>query len=418
MKIVLSSLPTEGQFINWAGQKYFLPKEVVYMPLGILSLASNIPPKYDVKILDPASEGWTVEETINNIEKEKPDILGLSALTRRVWALEEILKKTSAPYKVVGGPHATYYAEEILRKKADAVFVGQLADREFAEAIETKPRGIIECTTGINDIHFPKRDFLKIENYFPENAPLFEANKRLPMFSSVGCPRRCTYCNVQSKKGQYKNPATILDEMEYLYSVGARSIHVLDDNFNFNQPHLRGILEEMDKRDFYIEWSGRGQIKMDFSLVPRMVERGFKRIHAGVEALDNKLLKNWNKGQTVKDIEVFCNEMNKNNVDIIGFFILGDPLDTEEYVKNLPRRIKEFGIKYPFFSVLFPEPDTEYYRSLVRDGHYKKDYWAEFMKHPTPYFEIPYPYGEKRKEEVLSYTKEIINEFKHKEDKL
>ena len=36
------------------------------------------------------------EETIQKIEAEKPDILGLSALTRRVYALNEILKKTSA----------------------------------------------------------------------------------------------------------------------------------------------------------------------------------------------------------------------------------------------------------------------------------------------------------------------------------
>lgn len=43
MKIVLSTLPAEGEFVNWTTPKYFAPKTLKYMPLGILSLASNLP---------------------------------------------------------------------------------------------------------------------------------------------------------------------------------------------------------------------------------------------------------------------------------------------------------------------------------------------------------------------------------------
>lgn len=416
-KIVLSNLPTEGQFVNWTTQKHFTPKAVKYMPLGILSLASNLPEGHEVVVLDPASEGWGIEETIQRIEKEKPDILGLSALTRRVYALNEILKKTSAPYKVVGGPHATYYAEHILERGADAVFIGQLADKEFAEAIEKKPRGIIDCETDINEINFPRRHFLNIESYFVkgEDATVFESNKRVPMFSSVGCPRKCNYCNVQLReKTRYKNPKTILDEMEYLYSIGAKSIHIFDDNFNMNSKNLKETLDEMEKRNFYVEWSGRGQVIMDFSLVERMVKNGFRRIHSGIEALDNKLLRFWEKGQTVKQIEKFCGVMNKNNVEILGFFILGSPYpyETEEYRKKLPQRIRDLGINYPYFSILFPEPDTGYYRNLLRERHYKKDYWAEFMKNPTRDFEIPYPYSKEMRKEVIDYVNWIIEDFK------
>lgn len=66
-----------------------------------------------------------------------------------------------------------------------------------------------------------------------------------------------------------KLPEIVIDEMQYLYSVGCRSVHILDDNFNVNRNHIRGILDEMDKRDFVIKWSGRGQTKMDLSLTKR-----------------------------------------------------------------------------------------------------------------------------------------------------
>lgn len=408
-KIVLTTLPAEGEFINWTTPKFFDPTRTnKYMPLGILSLASNISEKHEVVILDPPSEGWTIDETIKKIEQEKPDVLGLSVVTRRVYSMNKILGNTSAPYKAVGGPHATHYADQILKSGADAVFVGPLADLEFNLAIDTFPKGIIKCKTDINSINFPKRDLLDVNNYFPKASTLFKAENRLPMFSSIGCPNNCTFCNVQFKKIQLKNPKIIVDEMEHLYSLGSRSIHILDDNFNIRTKHVRGILDEMGKRKFKVEWSGRGQVKMDLSLAEDLAKSGFKRIHVGFEALDDNILKYFNKNLKLKDIKKFCDEMNKNGIDILGYFIIGSPLDTKKYRNELLKKIEDLKIKHPFFNMLFPEPNTKYYSELLEEGLYKKDYWLEYMKNPSPYFEIPYPYGKKKEKELIKYIEELV----------
>jgi len=412
-KILLTTMPTEGEFVNWTTPKFFTPNTVKYMPLGILSLATNLLEKHEIIILDPPSRGYNIEETIEEIEKENPDVLGLSVPTRRVYAMNEILKKTSSIYKVVGGPHATYYADQILKARADAVFVGSLADLEFKEAIEKEVKGIVRCSTKINEIKFPKRDFLDIEYYFPPSeGVLFQAENRMPMFSSIGCPNKCAFCNVQLKRIQYKKPQTVVDEMEYLYSIGCRSVHILDDNFNIRSSHLNGILDELEARGLNLEWSGRGQVKMNLNLVERLSFNNFKRIHVGIEALDDDVLRFLNKNQTIQDIEKFCEITNKNNIDILGYFILGSPVETDKYRSKLPERIRELRIKYPFFNILFPEPNTPYYTQLLNEGFYKKDHWGEYMRRPTPYFEIPYPYGEKRKQEVITYANELIENFK------
>lgn len=418
-KIVLSTLPLEAEFINWTTPPYFDPTRVnKYMPLGILSLASNLPNGHEVVLLDPSSRGWTIDETIERIEQEEPDILGLSAVTRRVYAMNKILKETTTPYKVVGGPHAADYPFEILETGADAVFTGALADLEFAEAIETKPKGIVQCKTGINDVKFPDRKLMgNMEYYFPKEFTLFRAEGRLPMYSSVGCPNLCTFCNVQSKKLQFKTPETIIDEMEYLNGIGCKSVHILDDNFNVSNHHTRRLLDEMGRRGYHGEWSGRGQTKMDLSLVPRMVEHGFARIHSGIEALDDNILKWFKKNnETVEIIERFCEEMGEMDVGIIGYFISGSPLETDKYRATLPQKIENLGIAFPYFNVLFPEPNTGYYRQLLEDGTYPEDYWAEFMRDPIPYYEIPYPYGETRKDEVMAFTDELIETFKSKRE--
>lgn len=414
-KILLTTLPTEGEFVNWTTSKKFLPTTLKYMPLGILSLASNLPKEHEVVILDPSSRGWTIDETIEKIEREKPDVLGISALTRKVYSLNKILKETSTPYKVVGGPHATYYAKQIMEQDADAVFVGALADKEFAESIDATPKGIINCKTKISEIDYPKRDLLDIDFYFPDpkKAVLFQADNRLPMFSSIGCPNKCYFCNVQSKKLQFKNPEEVVNEMEYLYSLGSRSVHILDDNFNVRRIHLLGILEEMEKRGLNFEWSGRGQTKMDLSLLERLKQTGLKRMHVGIEAFEDEILRFHNKNETVEDVYRFCEAMNKVEIDVLGYFIIGSPIETEKYYPKLENKIRELEIKYPFFNVLFPEPDTRYYQSLLKEGFYKKDHWKEYIENPIPDFEIPYPYGEEKKKDILNIREELCRSFEN-----
>ncbi len=412
MKILLTTLPSEGEFVNWTTPKHFQPSAVKYMPLGILSIASNLPNNYEVIILDPPSEGWTIKKTIEKIEQENPDVLGISAITRRVYALNKILENTTASYKAVGGPHSTYYANQIIEKGADAVFVGSLADKEFKEAINKKQKGVIKCCTNINKINFPKRDLLDVESYFPKDFVLFKTENRLPMFSSIGCPNHCNFCNVQEKIVQRKDPKIIIEEIKHLISLGCKSIHFLDDNFNTNEEHLYRTLDEMEKEKINIEWSGRGEAIITEKLAKRLSENNFKRIHVGLEALEDNILKFFRKPIRTKNIYVFCETLKKYKIDILGYFIVGTPIETEEYREQLPQKIRDLGIKYPFFNILFPEPDTDYYYSLLKDGIYKKDYWKEFMKNPTPYYEIPYPYGEEKKKEIIKYVNNLIKEFK------
>jgi radical SAM superfamily enzyme YgiQ (UPF0313 family) len=412
VKILLSTLPKEGIYKDWQTPEKLEPFAInKFMPLGILSLATNITDDHDIFIIDPVSEGWNIDKTISTIESINPDILGLSATTRFVYPLKEILSRTTIKYKVVGGPHTTYHSKEILDFGADAVFIGPLADKEFNDAIKSRPKGIIYCKTSINEIKYPNRELLDIKKYFPKDFVFFKAKSRLPMFSSIGCPNKCIFCTIQTKKIQYKNSKMVIDEMEYLNSLDCNNVHILDDNFNINRNHVISILDEMKRRNFYTEWSGRGQTKMDLSLVKRMSEFGFKRIHVGIESLDNKLLKYLNKNETYDDINKFCIEMNKYNIDIIAFLILGIPGETVEYRKNLARNLDNLGIKHPLLNILFPDPDTKYYRDLIKEGLYKKDYWAEYMKNPTPDFEIPYPYSKKFKEDVWNCVQGIVDKL-------
>ncbi len=409
-KIILTTLPKEGAAVQWVTPRYFQPDDSKYIPLGLLSLATNLPKRHEILVLDPFSNNWGLEETIEKIEREHPHVLGISSMTFSSYQMGEILQKTSASYKVVGGPHATHNAKTILNQGADAVFVGQLADLEFSQAVDSEPRGIIYCDTKINQIRFPDRKFVDIGSYFPKGN-LFKSNKRMPMFSGVGCPHRCRFCDVQTKHTERKTSSSVLEEMIYLRDIGAGSIHVYEDNFNTDGDYLKQVCDEMDKRDFRFEWSGRGEAKMSLDTARMLKDRGFKRIHVGIESLSDRTLGWFRKVVNYSQIQRFCETMNETGIDMVGFFIVGAPTETEEDRKTMFAKIKNLNIKYPLINILQPLPNTEYYTDLLKEGIYSRDYWADYIKNPVPNFMIPFPYGKAKWEEDAAFVEQITHKI-------
>lgn len=410
MKIVLTTLPREGEYRAWTTPDKIQPKEVKYMPLGLVSLATNCG-NHDVVILDPSSECWSIAETVEKINAECPDVVGYTVVTRRTYALYRLLEEVKCRCQIAGGPHCTYHAIELMERGVHSVFVGGMADEEFRQWLENPKSAIYECTTDINAIAFPDRTKIEYNSYFYSGKILFESKKRMSMFSSIGCPNRCMFCSVQTPRIKFKRSDIVVREMSYLKSIGAESIHIMDDNFNINQSHVSEIVAGLDEIGWNMEWSIRGQVRFDLSLVEPMKKLGLKRIHVGIESLDDDTLLWFGKKHRYSDIVKFCDVMKQNDIEVLAYFIVGTPSEDRLYIESLPDKIRELGIKQPYVNVLFPEPDTQYYQNLLSAGIYKKDIWAEYMKNPIPDFEIAAPFGEAKKQRACEDADRIIGEF-------
>jgi radical SAM superfamily enzyme YgiQ (UPF0313 family) len=407
MRVILSTLPREGSYKSWITPGTLEPRTVKYLPLGLLSLATNVTHLgHEIEILDPFSNGWSINDTAEQINQEHPDIVGFSAATRWSYSLFKLLKKVKAKWKIVGGPHATNHSDELIAWGADAVFVGQLADVEFRTWLSNPIRGIINCATRIEDIAFPDRTLVDYKDYFFKGKVLFESSKRMSMFSSVGCPNACRFCSVQSKRVQTKSSWSIVQEMQYLQMLGAQSVHLFDDNFNVNSEHVKAVLREIDKYGISVKWSMRGQVKCDLSLIPEMKCMGLERVHVGIESTDDKVLKWMRKSHRHKDTVAFCDAMNGNGIEVLAYFLIGTPVESERYLDELPKKIRDLGIKMPYFNMLFPEPDTQWGREAGLDP-----VWKKYFQNPVPDFEIPHPKGEFYKQNIMKTADDLTKEF-------
>ncbi len=418
MKVMLMTLPDEGQTLDYTTAAFYLESKVVrYMPLGILSLARGISPHHEVQILDASSQGLSISQALEEIEAFAPDVLGISTVTRKAYAMAEILRRADAPLKVVGGPHVTHYGKETLALGAHAVFRYD-GDYNFGAWLDGEREGGIfeDYIKDIDPLPFPQRELLDIEDYaVPEEDAsttlLKKSGIRLPMFSSKGCPFRCVFCDVQEKRFRYRSPTRAVDEMESILSLGATSVHILDDCFNVKQDRVLQICAEVKRRGLKFEWSARGRPEIKGETAQALSEAGCRRLHIGVESLDPDVLRWMNKRLDVETIRKFFGHCRQFGIETVAYFIIGTPVETREYRKHLPEMIRELGVTYPYFNLLYPASHTEYYNSLLQDGTFERDYWQDFAENPTLNYELPLPRSQELQIELQETLRSYIEEF-------
>ena len=421
MKVMLMTLPKEGQAKDFTTPAFYFSDPVRYIPLGILAVATSISGDHDIRILDADSWGLSIDETVLKINEFAPDVLGISAVTRKAFAMSEILRRADVRVKAVGGPHVTHYAEETMRLGADAVFKHD-GDRTFNSWLNSGcEKGIFEdYIRNIDSMPLIKRDFpgFDLSDYMlsggdGKESQIFQKDslKLLVMFSSKGCPFQCVFCDVQDKEFRFLSPTKVVDEMEYLLSLGANTIHILDDCFNVNPSRVIKVCDEIKRRRLKFQWSCRGRATLDEATAEALRSAGCFRLHVGVESLDPDVLKWMNKKIAIETIEKFCAVCDKYGIKIVAYFVLGAPMETREYREKLPYMIQELKIKYPYFNILYPSANTKYYKNLMADGTYKTDHWQAFAENPTPDFEIPLPRSKVLQDELEKTAEKCIKMF-------
>ena len=116
MKVIVTTVPEEGETILNCNPKYVLNEFIKYPPLALLSIVRNINSKHEVTIYDANENSF--DTLINNIISEKPDLLGISTVTERFWGavhLASLVKRHSPKTAIiVGGPHVDLYQQETM----------------------------------------------------------------------------------------------------------------------------------------------------------------------------------------------------------------------------------------------------------------------------------------------------------------
>lgn len=373
-----------------------------FEPLGILYIAAVLREKgHEVSVIDADAEKLNAQVMTTMILEKRPDIVGMTSFTANggvLYDVGRILKKElPRTYIVFGNLHATLYAKEYISNGCcDAVIHGEgeyifaeLADklqngiRDFSDnkyISFRKESGEISVATewaaveDLSALPMPARDLVRKECYFiPKvNHALYGGTIGKHIFTSRGCPNRCTFCTVHSgKKQRFNSPTKVVDEIVYMMEhYGADYIFFMDSLFISNRNHIFGIFEEMDRRSVKISWGCEAHVRfINEETVRAMEQHGCHDMAFGIESGVQRLLDAVNKNTKIEQIENAVRTVKRySKIKVSGLFILGLPGERKDETLQTIRFAKKLPLDMAQFSILTPYPGSQIFEDCRKRG--------------------------------------------------
>lgn len=385
-----------------------IDRKAVFPPLGLLTLAADMPSHWDFKLIDLNVRQPPPEELRREIADA--DAVFASAMSIQKRSLVELLRGPAGgldtPW-VIGGPFASTYRDQILKPKTESDWIlhqglDLVVWGEGSQWVEAVDRFLAE-----NPRHSPDAPTLFIpeavlrhkagsRKYLNDRAifkPLEEAPaprwdlirpedyRSLMIQTTLGCPFRCDFCDIIDFNGGFTRVKTVdgvRRELEAIYATGHRGgVFTVDDNFIGNPKEISRLLDVMTEfqreRDypfsFYTQASvNLGTPKLEY-LIRKMRHAGFSAVFLGIENPDPAALDLMNKKQNkMVDIPATVNKIQDQGIEVYAGFIFGSDSDTTDTAAEIVRFVRENAIFSAMTGMLTPVPYTPLYEELKAQG--------------------------------------------------
>jgi radical SAM superfamily enzyme YgiQ (UPF0313 family) len=209
----------------------------------------------------------------------------------------------------------------------------------------------------------------------------FELNRyvarEIGIITSRGCPYACTFCPVKTTIGRatrFREASPIVDELEYWHRQGYRDILILDDNFAMHKERVYAICDEIEQRGLtgfrFRCGNGIRADHVDFDLLKRMYDVGFRFLSFGVESANDHILQAIKKGERLARIEQAVKAACELGYDVTLFFIIGLPGETSKEAEASIRFAQQYPVFDAKFYNLIPFPNTEIYHWIKQHNYF------------------------------------------------
>jgi len=380
--------------------------EMVAPSMGLAYLAAVLEQHgYKVEILDAPAFQLTYEKIPTEVERRKPDIVGVTATT----AVAPSALKTAQMVKdavpealvVMGGPHITFLPEETM-KAEPSIQIGVIGEgeytlldlvktwekngnlkevkgviyRENGSLKYTEPRPLIE---NLDELPFPARHLLPMERY-----KVFGKHEILGLiFTSRGCPFNCTFCSsslIFGKKFRARSPKNVVDEVEeFVEQYKSNHIEFVDDLFIFDKKRVKEICRELKERGLDVLWVCSARVDtVDGEIFKVIRDAGCIMVYLGVESGVQRVLNLMRKGIKVEQSVRAVKLAKEAGLQVVASFVLGIPGETWEEAMETIRFAKKLDPDFVQFSLATPFPGTELYRVAKEEGLLLTEDWTKY----------------------------------------
>ncbi|HUI25268.1 MAG TPA: radical SAM protein [Candidatus Kryptonia bacterium] len=332
-----------------------------FPPIGIMSLSAVLKRAgHDCVMFDQANPDTPDDVIIDQIGRQRPDLVGLSFLSTTSYPYAKLLaRQIHAAHATVrlafGGVFATLNAQLVKRQCPEVDFVcrgdGEQLILDLVERLDdpTEVAGVTWAKDGklvhnpnrmldrnLDQWPFPDRESLPLD--YVESMPLdvpavLSMDRFTTMQTSRGCPWPCVFCDIpifNEGKWRSRSPQHVVDEFNYLQRLGYGSVYFVDDHFLLQPKRIEAICQGINDNGVTIRWGCEGRVDSTAQhLFPAMARAHCRTLMFGVESGSQKVLDRLKKEQTLGEVETAVTNAKRAGIEIVhGFFVVGNPDET------------------------------------------------------------------------------------------
>jgi anaerobic magnesium-protoporphyrin IX monomethyl ester cyclase len=304
-----------------------------YFPMGLSYIAAVLKREgYDVEIYNQNLHHYPESHLKAYLDKNSFDVIGLSFIAgyyeyRKALLISKAINESKKrPFFLIGGHGPTPEPEFFLHKTgADVVVMGEGEETviQLLNAVKggislTGVRGIAFRRDGkyvVNDrrpliedldsIPFPAYELFPMEYYRLLRMPnCSNSDFVIPMISGRGCTFTCNFCYRMDTGFRPRSNDSIIEEMKLLrMDYGVTYIAFGDELLMSSRERTISLCNDFIKHKLNLRWECNGRLNFaKQEVLDLMKKAGCVFINYGIEAMDDRILKNMNKALTTRTI--------------------------------------------------------------------------------------------------------------------
>jgi radical SAM superfamily enzyme YgiQ (UPF0313 family) len=193
--------------------------------------------------------------------------------------------------------------------------------------------------------------------------------------TSRGCTMPCTFCSITGMYGSsFRCHAIdrVIADLKELQRRGTETVLLVDDNITLDPSRFRNIAEAIVENglhgmEYLVQASVAGVVG-DPELIPWLARANFSMVFLGIEAVQKKNLQFFQKGDIREKTEKAVNRLRTAGIGVMGGFIIGNPDDSSEDIREVFRAARRLRIDLPYVQCVTPYPGTRIREELLEAG--------------------------------------------------
>jgi anaerobic magnesium-protoporphyrin IX monomethyl ester cyclase len=262
------------------------------------------------------------------------------------------------------------------------------------------PENIQDLTSALPDVAW---DLLPMDSYRAFSwmclRDFSERTRFASVFTSLGCPYKCSFCAIHATYGEHKirywSPDWVLRQIDILVKkYGVKHLNMHDELFVSNPKHYMPIAQGLIERGYDININAFARVdilaRADIKNLMTLKKAGFHWLKLGIETGNTRIRANVGKNAyNVDDVRTAVTKAHSVGIDFCANFMFGLPGDDYDSMQDTLDLAFELMPAFPSFFCTMAIPGSDLYKEALERGTSLPDTWLGYASQGYEFEPLP-----------------------------